>query len=121
MSTTVKIFLVTESDLSDKSNVDNDGKQVRESNVSVSLSKDDTAFFDEGIESPGCVGVLNNCLQNFKKNVNKIFEISSSTKEAQIKMLNTWRKLSNLLSSLMRNLKRWKMIERNKKKDKFRN
>ena len=33
-------------------------RQERESSLNVSLSKDDTDIFEEGIESPRCTGIL---------------------------------------------------------------
>ena len=56
-----------------------------ERSLNISLSKDDADIFEEGIESPRCAGILYSCLQNLEKKVNKIFELSSLTKEAQIK------------------------------------
>ena len=57
----------------------------RESSLIISLSKDDTDIFEEGIDSPLYAGILYNCLQNLEKKLNEIFELSSSTKESQIK------------------------------------
>ena len=73
-------------DLSDKSNEDNERKKAREreSSLKISLSKSGTDIFEEGIESPRCAAILYSCLQNLEKEVNEIFELSSSTKEAQI-------------------------------------
>ena len=86
MSTTIKSFFDRQKrDLSDKSNEDDERKKARESSLNISLSKDDTDIFEEGIESPRCAGILYSCLQNLEKKVNEIFELSSSTKEAQIK------------------------------------
>ena len=86
MSTTIKSFFDRQKrDLSDKSNEDDERKKVRESSSNTSLSKDDTDVFEEGIESPRCAGILHSCLRNLEKKVNKIFELSSSTKESQIK------------------------------------
>ena len=42
-------------------------------------------IFEKGIEFPRCAGILYSCLENLDKKVNKIFELSSSTEEAQIK------------------------------------
>ena len=93
-------------DLSDKSNEDNERKKARErerereterqrdreterqrdreSSLKISLSKSGADIFEEGIESPRCAAILYSCLQNLEKEVNEIFELSSSTKEAQI-------------------------------------
>ena len=57
----------------------------RQSSLNTSLSKDDTDIFEEEIESPRWAGISYSCLQNLEKKVNEIFELSSSTKEAQIK------------------------------------
>ena len=56
----------------------------RESSLKISLSKSGADIFEEGIESPRCAAILYSCLQNLEKEVNEIFELSSSTKEAQI-------------------------------------
>ena len=93
-------------DLSDKSNEDNERKKARErerereterqrdreterqrdreSSLKISLSKSGADIFEEGIESPRCAAILYSCLQNLEKEVNEIFELSSSTKEAHI-------------------------------------
>ena len=91
-------------DLSDKSNEDNERKKARErerqrdreterqrdrerereSSLKISLSKSGADIFEEGIEFPRCAAILYSCLQNLEKEVNEIFELSSSTKEAQI-------------------------------------
>ena len=75
MSTTIKSFFDRQKrNLSDKSNEDNERKKVREreSSLSVSLSKYDRHFTE--------------LLAKFgEKKVNEIFELSFSTKEAQIK------------------------------------
>ena len=57
MSTTIKSFFDRQKhDLSDTSNEDNERKKARESSLNISLSKDDTNIFEEGIESPRCAG-----------------------------------------------------------------
>ena len=84
MSTTIKsLFDRQKRDLSDKSNEDQRRRKTRQCSLNVSISKDDTSIFEEGIESPRCAGILCSCLQNLEKK--KIFELSSSTTEAQIK------------------------------------
>ena len=68
MITTIKSFFDRqERDLIDKSNEDDERKKARESSLNVSLSKDDTDIFEEGIESPRCAGILYSCLQNLEK------------------------------------------------------
>ena len=86
MSATIKSFFERQNrDLSDKSNENDKRKKARQSSLNVSLSRDDTDIFEEGLESPRCAGVLYNCLQNLEKKANEISELTSSTKEAQIK------------------------------------
>ena len=61
MSTTIESFFDRQKrGLSDKSNEDDKRKKAREreSSLNVSLSKDDTDIFEEGIESPRCTGIL---------------------------------------------------------------
>ena len=64
-----------------KLNEDDEGKKAKEKSLNVSLSKDDADIFEEGIQFPRYAGILHNCL----KSVNEIFELSFSTREAQIK------------------------------------
>ena len=86
MSTTIKGFFDRQKrDLNDKSNEDDERKKARESSLNISLNKDDTDIFEEGIESQRCAGILYSCLQNLEKKIKEIFELSFSTKEAQIK------------------------------------
>ena len=92
-------------DLNDKLNENNKRNKVRD-------------VFGEGLESPHCAGVLYNWLQNLEKKLNKIFEVSSSTKEVQIQGARYMGKLINLLISLMENLKAWNKIE-SENKNKF--
>ena len=63
---------------------DRETERERESSLKISLSKSGADIFEEGIESPRCAAILYSCLQNLEKEVNEIFELSSSTKEAQI-------------------------------------
>ena len=46
---------------------------------------DDTNVFTEGIEFPRCGSILYDYLKNLESKVNQIYEVSSSTKDAQIK------------------------------------
>ena len=48
-------------------------RQERERSLNTSLSKDDPDIFEEGIESPGCVGISYSCSQNLEKQVNETF------------------------------------------------
>ena len=70
MSTTIRFSERQKRDLSDKSNKDDERKKARESNLNVSLSKDDTDIFEEGLEFPRFAGILYNYLKNFEKKVN---------------------------------------------------
>ena len=60
-------------------------ERERESSLNTSLSKDNPDIFEEGIESPRCVGISYSCSQNLEEQVNETFELSSPRKEAQIK------------------------------------
>ena len=63
-------------------------KEATESNSDLSLSKetsDDIDVFAGGIESPRCASIFYDCLKNLELKVNEIYELSSSTKDAQIK------------------------------------
>ena len=66
--------------LNEKCEITKVKEKERENSLHLSLSKDNTAIFKEVIE-PQVVLVFYNCLQN----LNKISEISSSMKKAQIK------------------------------------
>ena len=75
-------------DLSDKSTNEEERKTARESSSSLSLSNktsDDTDAFGEGIESPRSARIIYDCLKNLELKVNEIYELSFSTKDAQIK------------------------------------
>ena len=66
--------------LNEKCEITKVKEKERENSLNLSLSKDNTAIFKEVIESQVAL-VFYNCLQN----LNKISEISSSMKKAQIK------------------------------------
>ena len=66
--------------LNEKCEITKVKEKERENSLNLSLSKDNTAIFKEVIE-PQVALVFYNCLQN----LNKISEISSSMKKAQIK------------------------------------
>ena len=56
--------------------------------MDLSLSKetsDDTDVFAEGIESSRCASILYDFLKNLELKVNEIDDLSSSTKDVQIK------------------------------------
>ena len=48
-------------------------------------TSDDTNVFTEGIKFPRCGSILYDYLKNLESKVNQIYEVSSSTKDAQIK------------------------------------
>ena len=57
--------------------------------MDFSLSKEtnnDTDIITEGIKSPRCASILYDCFKNLESKVNEIYELSSSTKDAQIKV-----------------------------------
>ena len=66
--------------LNEKCEITKVKEKERENSLNLSLNKDNTAIFKEVIESQVAL-VFYNCLQN----LNKISEISSSMKKAQIK------------------------------------
>ena len=62
-------------------------KKARESSLYLSLRKEtngDTDLFTKGMESPSCTSILYDCLRNLQSKVNEIYQLSSSTKDAQI-------------------------------------
>ena len=121
MNTTIKNFFDRQKrDLSDKSNEDDEKKKAKESSLNIPLSKDDTDISEEGIESPCCGSILYSCLQNLGKKINKIFELSSSTKEAQIKGARHMEEVNESIKFINGKFEGWKQIER-RKSDKFRN
>ena len=89
MSSSIKSYFERKKrDLSDKSTNEEERKKARESSLDLLLSKetsDDTDVFTEGIDSPRCESTLYDCLKNLELKVNEIYELSSSTKDAQIK------------------------------------
>ena len=89
MSSSIKSYFERKiRDLSDQSTNDEERKNARESSLNLSLSKetsDDTGVFAEVIESPRCASIFYDCLKNLELKVNEIYELSSSTKDAQIK------------------------------------
>ena len=58
-----------------------------DSSLDLSLSKEtsDDTEFAERIGSPRCESILYDCLKNLESKLNEIYELSSSTKDAQIK------------------------------------
>ena len=89
MSSSIKSYFEREKrDLSDKLTNEEERKKFRETSLDLSLRKeksDDIDVFVEGIESPRCKSIVYDCLKNLELKVNEIFELSSSTKDAQIK------------------------------------
>ena len=89
MSSSIKSYFEREKrDLSDKLTNEEERKKFRETSLDLSLRKeksDDIDVFVEGIESPRCKSIVYDCLKNLELKVNEIFELSSSTKDAQNK------------------------------------
>ena len=55
---------INKTDLSNKSNNEEEGEKARESSLDLLLSEetnDDTDVFSEGIESPRCAGIVYDC------------------------------------------------------------
>ena len=89
MSSSIKLYFERKKrNLNDKSTDEEERKKARESSLDLSLSKettDCTDVFAEEIESPRCASNLFDCLKNLELKFNEIYELSSSTKDAQIK------------------------------------
>ena len=57
---------INKTDLSNKSNNEEEGKKARESSLDLLLGKetnDDTDVFSEGIESPRCASIVYDCFE----------------------------------------------------------
>ena len=93
-------------------NNEGERKRERENSLNLSLSKDNTAIFKEVIE-PQVVLVFYNCLQN----LNKISEISSSMKKAQIKSIRHMEEVNKSINFINEKFEEMKQIERRKKKN----
>ena len=89
MSSSIKSYFEREKrDLGDKQPTRKREKQSGESSLDLSLSKetsDNTDVLAEGIVSPRCASILYDCLKNLELKITEIYELSSSTKDAQIK------------------------------------
>ena len=122
MSSSIKSYFERKKrDLSDKSTNEEERKKGRESSLDLSLSKetsDSTDVFAEGIESPRCASILYDCLKNLELKFNEIFELSSSTKDAQIKDAKQLDDISESIKFInLRNIK----LTGSKKKKKYQN
>ena len=72
-------------DLINKSNNEDERKKARECSLDLPLSKETNDELTEGIVFPRCASILYDYLKNLESKVNEIYELSSSTKDAQIK------------------------------------
>ena len=72
-------------DLINKSNNEDERKKARECSLDLPLSKEKFDELTEGIVFPRCASILYDYLKNLESKVNEIYELSSSTKDAQIK------------------------------------
>ena len=88
-----KIFRTKKRDLSNQSNDGDDSKKQKPS-LTDSSSMDDEAnnvvfddphLFEEGLNSPRCVGILYKCLKNLDTQVKAIHQLGLSNEENQIK------------------------------------
>lgn len=96
--------------LNEKCEITKVKEKERENSLNLSLSKDNTAIFKEVIESQVAL-VFYNCLQN----LNKISEISSSMKKAQIKGIRHMEEVNKSIKFINENFEEME----SKKNDKF--
>ena len=102
MSNTLKSYFGRKKrDVSDKSNDGDERKKAKESNVAV---------FSEGIDSPRCASILCDCLEKFDKKANKIYLLSTTMNDAQIKGTQQLKEVNDTIKFVKKNLKNLKMI-----------
>ena len=88
--------------------------------MDLSLSKesnDDTDVFTEGIESSHCASILYDCLKNLESKVNEIYELSSSTKDAQIKGARQLEDVSESIKFINEKLEEYEADRKQKEKE----
>ena len=121
MSSSIKnYFKSTKSDLSDNSTNQKERKKGRESSQDSSLSKetiDDTDVFAKGIEFIRCANIFYGCLKNLESKVNKIYELSSSTKDAHIKGAKQLEDLSESIKFINEKFEEYKADRKRKEKE----
>lgn len=96
--------------LNEKCEITKVKEKERENSLNLSLNKDNTAIFKEVIESQVAL-VFYNCLQN----LNKISEISSSMKKAQIKGIRHMEEVNKSIKFINENFEEME----SRKNDKF--
>ena len=85
----------------------------------LSLSKetnDDPDVFTEAIESPRCAIILYDCSKNLESKVNKIYELFSSTKDAQIKNTRPLEEVSEPVKFIIEKFDKYEVDRKEKKK-----
>ena len=89
-----------------------------DSSLDLSLSKEtsDDTEFAERIDSPRCESILYDCLKNLESKVNEIYELSSSTKDAQIKDAKYLEDVSESIKFINENLRNTKLTGNNRKR-----
>ena len=70
-------------DLSDKSNNGEDPKKQRQGSLDEEKSPDEV--FKDSLDSPGCVKILFNCMQNIERKVEVLDLKLEATHQSQIK------------------------------------
>ena len=119
-SCSIKSYFESKRDLIDKWNNKNErNKKVRENSLVLSLSKetnDDPDVFTEAIESPRCAIILYDCSKNLESKVNKIYELFSSTKDAQIKNTRPLEEVSEPVKFIIEKFDKYEVDRKEKKK-----
>ena len=88
--------------------------------MDLSLSKetsDDIDVFAEGIEPPRCASILYDCLKNLELKVNEIYELSSSTKDAQIKDAKQMEDVSESIKFINEKFEEYEADQKQKEKE----
>ena len=66
------------------------------------------------MEFPRCAGILRNWLQGLEKKVNKVFKLSSSTKEAQIKRVRHMQEVNKSITFTNEEIERMEVDRKEK-------
>ena len=104
--------------LSDKSTNEEERKKAREQfGFIIKETIDDTDVIAEGIESPHCASILYDCLKNLESNVNEIYELSFSIKDAQIKGAKQLEDTSESIKFINEKFQKYKADRKQKEKE----
>ena len=105
-------------DLSDESKKVEGSKKIKEDQASspISLTDIPDEVFIEGLNSPGTMKILFNCLQNLENKVKDMFTILSESKESQIKGANHLQELTKSVDFMSKKIDEYE--EERIKKDK---